>query len=202
MSLFCLLWTPLFYLFWRSVSGSRSFAGAVWAALAGCITAILQLFLGFAVDPGEFGLSRWLNGFVDIVVLPAMIPLFVYLLLVVFRVVTGPSDFANFAQVWLIPFAIIRALAGITENDPVFLVLVPFLWTAIAVGIPFFINIILNSPIFAIIPASLGIIVIPLASASSYWAFFCHRNSLGFLLLAAAAAPMLVSMVLSFRADS
>ena len=199
MSLFCLLWTPLFYLFWRSVTGSQSFAGGVWAILAGCVVALLQLFLGFAIDPGEFGISRWLSGCVDIVVFPALYPFLVYLLLIGFKIIAGPFDFANFAQLWLIPGAIIRALTNGSQNDPISLILVPVLWTAISVGVPFFINLILNSRKIVIIFASLGIIMVPFAAASSYWAFFSHKSSLGFLLLAAAAAPALISLILSLR---
>jgi len=199
MSLFCLLWAPLFYLFWRSVTGNHSLAGGVWAAIAGCIAALLQLFMGNAIVPGEFGFSRWVSGFVDIVVLPVMTPMLIYLLLVVLRIITGPSDFANFTQLWLIPCAIIRALAWSSQNDPIVLILVPVLWSAISVGVPFFINLIMRSRVLIIIPASLGIIMIPIAAASSYWAFFAQKTTLGFFLFLAASAPMLVSIILSFN---
>jgi len=198
MSLFCLLWMPLFYLFWRSVTRTDTAAGGVWALLAGSVIALIQFFLGSFVDPGGFGLSRWMSGFIDIVVLPALLPLLVYLFLVSFKVITGTFDFANFALLWLIPLAAIRTVNWSSMNDPILLVLVPVLWTAIAAGIPFFINIILNSRIYIIIPASLAILVIPFASASSYWAFFSQKSLLGFWSLLVAAAPMLVSLLLNF----
>lgn len=199
MSVFCLLWTPFFYLFWRSVTGSQSFTGGVWAVLGGCVAALIQLFFGFIVDPGEFGVSRWLSGCIDIVVLPALIPFFIYLLLICFKVISGPYDFANFTQLWLIPCAGIRALTWSSQNDPIQLILVPILWTAISVGISSFISLVLRSRKLVIIPASLGILIIAFASASSYWAFFSQRSSAGFLLLLAAAAPMLVFMILAFN---
>ena len=199
MSLFCLLWAPLFYLFWRSVTGDHTLTGGVWAALAGCAAALLQLFLGFAIDPGEFGFSRWLSGFVDIVVLPVMAPLLVYLLLVVLKIITGPPDFANFTQLWLVPCAMIRALTWSSRNDPIILILVPVLWTAISVGVPFFINLVVHGRILIIVLASFGIIMIPIAAASSYWAFFSQKSALGLLLFLAASAPMLVSIILSLN---
>jgi len=198
MSLFCLLWMPLFYLFWRSVTGNTTASGGVWALLAGSVIALIQFFLGSFVDPGGFGLSRWMSGCIDIVVLPALLPLLVYLFLVSFRIITGTFDFANFALLWLIPLAAIRTVNWSSLNDPILLVFVPLLWTAIAVGIPFFINIIQNSRIYIIIPASLGILVIPFAAASSYWAFFSQKSLLGFLFLLTAAIPMLVSLLISF----
>ena len=198
MSLFCLLWTPLFYLFWHSIAGDDTAAGGVWALLVGSIVAIFQFFLGYLVEPGGFGFSRWMSGFVDIVTLPALSPLIIYIILISLKVISGNIDFTNFALLWLIPGAAIRTVNWSSQNDPVLLVLVPILWTAIAVGIPFFINLILHNRRWVIAPASLGILVVPLAAASSYWAYYSQKVSLGFLFLFIAAAPMMVSMSMSF----
>ena len=198
MSLFCFLWMPLFYLFWRGVAGNDTVAGGVWALILGSVVAMLQFFLGSLVEPGGFGFSRWVSGCVDIVTLPAVAPLLVYLFLVSLKIVPGSADFASFALLWLIPGAGIRAVSWSSQNDPILLILVPILWTAIVVGIPFFITIIQGSRKFVIIPAGLAILIIPLAAASSYWAFYTQKSFLGFFLLLAAAAPMLVSIVLSF----
>jgi len=202
MGLFGFLWIPLFYLFWRTVAGNNSAAGGVWAIIVGSVVALFQFLLGFLVEPGGFGLSRWMSGFVDIVTLPALAPLLVYLFLIYFRVISGTADFANFALLWLIPGAAVKAVSWGSLHDPILLVLVPILWTAIAVGIPFFIDLILNSHRLVVIPASLAILVIPFAATTSYWAFYSQKTSLGFIYLLVAAAPMLVSMVLSFiRSD-
>ena len=198
MTVFCLLWMPLFYLFWRAVTENDSPAGGVWALIAGSLVAMLQFFLGNLAEPGGFGVSRWVSGFVDIVALPALAPLLIYLFLVGFKIVSGTIDFANFALLWLIPCGAIRTLSWSSLNDPILLILVPLLWTAIAVGIPFFIGIILKSRIIVIIPAFLAILIIPFAAVFSYWAFYAQKVSLGFLFFSAAAVPMLVSMILSF----
>ena len=189
---------PLFYLFWRSISETNSSTGGVWALIMGSIVALVQFFLGALVESGGFGLSRWVSGFVDIVTLPALAPLVVYFFLVLFKIVSGTIDFANFALLWLIPGAAIRAVSWSSQTDPILLVLVPVLWTAIAVGIPFFIKIIMNGRILAVIPSALGILAAPFAASCSYWAFFSQKSSLGFLFLFAAAAPMLASMILLF----
>jgi len=198
MSLFCLLWIPLFYLFWRSVTGNNTTAGGVWAILVGSIVAMIQFFLGNMVDPGGFGLSRWISGCVDIVTLPALAPIIIYFFLITFKFISGEPDFANFTLLWLIPGAAIRALSWSSLRDPILLVLVPVLWTAIAVGVSFFINIIQRGRIFVIIPAFLVILIIPFAAACSYWAFFAQKTYLGLLFLFATVAPMLVSVILSF----
>ena len=198
MTIFCFLWMPLFYLFWRAVTGNGVYAGGLFALLAGSIVTFVQFFLGSFIEPGGFGLSRWVSGFVDIVSLPALLPFFVFLVLIALRLISGTVNFANFALLWFIPGAAIRALGWISLGDPILLVLVPVLWTAIAVGVSFFITLIQTGRIPVIISASLGILVIPLAAASSYWAFYCHRTTMGFLFLFASLIPMLVSMVLSF----
>ena len=193
-----MLLIPLFYLFWRSVTGNNAPAGGVWAILAGSVVAMVQFFLGNLIDPGGFGLSRWVSGFVDIVSLPALAPIIVYLFLIGFRIVSGEADFANFALLWLIPVAAIRALSWSAEGNPLLLALVPVLWTAIAVGVSFFINIIQAGEILFIFPAFLAILIIPFAASCSYWAFFAQKTKWGLLFLFAALVPMLISVILSF----
>jgi hypothetical protein len=189
---------PLFYLFWRTVTENSS-AGGVWALLAGSGVALIQFFLGSMVDPGGYGISRWISGIIDIVTLPALAPLLVYLLLISFKIVSGNINFANFALLWLIPGAAIRAVSWSSQSDPILLVLVPVLWTAIAVGIPFFITLILEyGRFFVAVPAILGILVVPFAASCSYWAFYTQKTYWGFLFLLPATAPMIISMVLSF----
>ena len=198
MSLFCLLWMPLFYLLWCAITESDGSAGGVWALIAGSIIALVQFFLGALVDPGGFGLSRWVSGCIDIVTVPAMIPILVYFFLVVFRLISGNEDFTNFALLWLIPTGAMRALSWSAQGDPILLLLVPLLWTSIAVGVSFFIDIIRRCHVLLIFPVSLGILVVPFAAASSYWAFYAQKTSMGFLFLLAAAIPMMVSVILAF----
>ena len=203
MSVFYLLWTPAFYFFWSAVTGGKASSGGAWALLGGCVTALLHFYLGPLVDPGGFGLSRWMSAFLDIVTLPALAPFIIYLILAGFRVVGGADSSADFALLWLVPGAIIRAFSWISHRDPILLVLVPVLWTAIAVGVSFFIGLIKTGRIIAIIVAVLFLPVVPLAAASSYWAFFGQKTTMGFLLLLAAVTPMLLSVILSLaRADA
>ncbi|MDR2479491.1 MAG: hypothetical protein LBD48_09290 [Treponema sp.] len=198
MSFFCLLWIPLFYLFRRSISPGEA-GGGVWALLLGSVTAVFQFFLGSLVTPGGFGLSRWMSGFVDIVSLPVLAPLIVYFLFILFRVFSGTADFANFALLWLIPSAAFRAISWSPLGAPVLLVLAPLLWTALAAGIPFFINCIIgHTRWYVIFPAGLCIVALPFAAATAWWAFFSQRTMLGFLLLALSLIPAVVSVTLDF----
>jgi hypothetical protein len=190
MSFFCLLWVPLFYLLRRSFTGGNS-SGGVWALLLGSITAIIQFFLGYLVSPGGFGFSRWLFGFIDIVSLPVLIPLFLCFLMFLFRGFSGEIDFANFALLWLIPVGALRALSWSSFNEPVLLVAVPLLWTALAVGIPFFITLMLeNFRWYTAVISILSILLLPVITAAAYWAFFSQQTLLGFLLFFAAHVPL------------
>jgi len=194
MSVFCLLWVPFFFLFRRTFTGGGS--GGVWALLLGSITAILQFFLGYFVHPGGFGFSRWLFGFIEIVSLPVLIPLVLYALLYFLRGLSGSPDFADFALLWLIPVGALRAIGWGPTNDTILLISVPLLWTALAVGIPFFINLISsNFRWYTLIIYILCILILPLSAATSYWAFFSQQTWLGFLMLFLTHIPLGLSFV-------
>jgi hypothetical protein len=189
MTFFCLLWVPLFYLLRRSLNGEGS-SGGVWALILGSITAIIQFLLGYILSPGGFGFSRWLFGFFEIVSMPVLIPFAAYLLMLVFRGFSSDADFANFSLLWLIPVGALRALSWSSMNDPILLVMAPLLWTALAVGISFFISRMASSfnPLFALI-AILCIIILPISAAATYWAFFSQKTFLGFVLLVITHIP-------------
>lgn len=196
MSLFCLLWTPLFYLFWRSVSpAGESGYGGVWALLLGSVVGLFQFFYGAFIKPGGFGFSRWLSGCVDLVAVPVLLPLLVYLLMTVFRLIAGNADFTGFALLWIIPMGALRAVNWGAQGDPVLLVLTPLLWTALAGGLPFLGGIVLRGPWPARIPAALMALALPPLTATVYWAFFRQESGLGFSLLALGLAPLAASCV-------
>ncbi|MDR0315965.1 MAG: hypothetical protein LBH97_03590, partial [Treponema sp.] len=197
MSLFCLLWVPLFYLFRRSISCGES-GGGVWALLLGSITAIFQFLLGSLVSPGGFGFSRWVSSFVDIVSLPVLVPLAVYLLLIVFRLFSGHSDFSGFILLWLVPGAALRSIGWSAMGSPLLLVLPPLLWTALATGIPLFVKYIFihHTRWYTVVLSGLAILALPFAAATCWWAFFAQRTFLGILFLILSLLPMVISIVL------
>jgi hypothetical protein len=195
MSLFCFLWMPLFYLFWRSLSKPETEgSGGILALILGSIAAFIRFFLGAIINPGSFGLSRWFSACIDIVTLPAVLPLLVCLILSRFRIPV--PNYAGFALLWLIPVSAIQAVSWGAQNDPSLLVLTPILWTAIAVGIPFFSGI-RRFP-RTNIPAVIAMAALPFLAATAYWAFFSQRTRLGFLLLAITLIPMGISVLRKF----
>jgi hypothetical protein len=188
---------PLFYLFWRAEAGDVASSGGVWALLLGSVVALVQFFLGSLVYPGGFGLSRWVSACIDIVSLPVVLPLLVYLLFIFLRVFSGNADFTNFALLWLIPSAAIRAVNWGALNDPTLLVLVPLLWTAITVGIPFFIRLMIGGKRLVFWGAVLGILGLPFIAATTYWAFYSQKIFLGFLFFFITVIPVGISTVIS-----
>ncbi|WP_461248237.1 hypothetical protein [Treponema sp. R6D11] len=181
-------------MFRRTFTGGGG--GGVWALLLGSITALLQFFMGYMIKPGGFGLSRWLFGFFEIVSLPVLIPIILYAFLYLFRGLSGSADFADFALLWMIPVAALRAIGWGPTNDVILLISVPLLWTALAVGIPFFINLIANNfRWYTLILSIICLLILPLPAATSYWAFFSQQTALGFLLFFVTQIPLGLSFV-------
>jgi hypothetical protein len=193
---------PLFFFFWRSIARpDAKGACGIWALILGSVVAFIQFLQGgsllgaFVISPGAFGFSRWLSICVDIVTLPAVLPLLVCIILSRLRILIGAANYTNFALIWLIPASAIRAVSG-AQNDPAVLVLTPILWTAIATGVPFFSAIMRSSRTH--IPAAIAMAGLPFLAATAYWAFFSQRTRMVFLLLAATLIPMGISVTVSF----
>jgi hypothetical protein len=203
MSLFCLLWAPCFYFFRKSaLSEANTPSGGVWALLLGSGAALAQVFLGPVVEPVGFGLSRWLNACGDMIGLPAVLPLAVFFLFMLLRIVPDSADATGFALLWIIPGGALRAVNWSSQRDPSLLILLPFLWTAVATGVPFFLKLILNARSPAAIPAFLGIPLVPFLAATVYWAFFSQDFFWGFVLLPVTAVPMVIAAIRGFQNPS
>ncbi|MDR2552436.1 MAG: hypothetical protein LBD31_04625 [Treponema sp.] len=198
MILFCFLWTPLFYLFWRSLNDESSLTGGTWALLVGTITAFFRFFLGSFVNPGGYGFSRWVSACIDVVALPVALPYAVCITFSLLRVISSQANFTNYVFLWIIPVAAVRALAWSAQKDPILLIGIPVLWTAMVVGIGWFIRIIQNGWGWVIAPAILGAAALPLTAATAYWALFAHHTVPGLILLFLCLIPMGFSLTASF----
>jgi hypothetical protein len=199
MILFCFLWTPLFCLFWRSITVAEAEnSGGIWALLLGSMAAFVRFLAGSFISPGAFGFSRWLSVCIDIIALPAALPLAARWLLVRLRALGRTADYANFALLWLIPGAIMAAANRSGLDDPALLALALVLRTAIAAGLPFFMGMTGNSRWGIRIFRTLAVTVLPLLAATSYWAFFSQQTWLGILLFVPALLPAVISAAVNF----
>jgi hypothetical protein len=203
MNVFCLLWTPLFYLFWRSLYPvGAAGAGGILALILGSLFALFEFFFGALIGPGGFGFSRWLSGCVDLVTLPALLPLVVYLVMAALRAIPGTADFTGFALLWIIPMGALRAINWGAQGDPILLVLTPLLWTALVGGLPFLGIVVLRGPRPAKILAVPAFLALPFLTATTYWAFFCQDLRWGIPSLVLSLAPLLGSCVFAARGVS
>lgn len=185
----------MFYLFWRSLNEHSGMQGGIWALVLGAMVALVQFFLGTLIDPGGFGVSRWFSACIDIVGLPAALPFIVCLVCSMFKVIPEDADYTNLAFLWLIPVAALRALGWSALHDPLLLLGVPLMWTAIVTGMGFFLHIVQDGWGMKAIAAACGAAALPLAATTAYWAFFSQRTTAGFILLALTLVPALVSLV-------
>lgn len=169
--------------------------------MLGSVVALVHFFLGSFINPGGFGFSRWLAICVDIVLLPASLPILVCFLFTLLRISPGMApgtDYTNFALLWLMPGAGIRAVSWGAQNDPGLLVLAPLLWTGIAVGVPFFIGMATERFGWILVPILTAMALLPFLAATSYWAFFSQKPVPGFLFLFISLVPMGISTGISF----
>ena len=176
---------------------------SIWGLPLGALAVIARYFCGSLVTPGGFGLPRWMSGFVDIAGLPALIPLIVCGALVILRIFPRNVDYAGFALLWLVPLAAIHAISGNFPPSPIPLIVVPLLWSAQAVGIPFFMSGMTDNPRRHIVFfAGLGIAALPVAAVTSWWAFFSQRTLWGFLLLFVSLIPAVISVCVDIKSNS
>jgi hypothetical protein len=198
MGFFCLLVIPLVCFIRRLVFSGEG--GGIRAFLFGCAALAVQLLLGQIREPGAFGFSRWMSGYVEIIGLPVLIPFAVCLLFVVFKKLSLKLvDYANFALLWLFPMAVYRAMSESSPPSPIPLVLVPALWIVQAEGIAFLISCIVRKPRWYVaIPSVLGIIVLPVTATTSWWAFYSHQIFFGFLFLFMCLIPAVSSIIVQY----
>ncbi|MDR2447926.1 MAG: hypothetical protein LBD58_11690 [Treponema sp.] len=198
MSVFCLLWIPLFFLFWSALVPYDIEASGALAVILGSVVAILQFFFGNLIAGGAFGKERWIGVFVDMVALPALLPPLVYALFLLLRIAKDPTGFGSFSLLWLAPSGILRTVQWGVENDPAKLLLIPVLWTSIVACVSSFINLSLRKKTLATaVWLMAGIVIAPLAT-TAYWAFFSQIRLARWAVLAGTLALLVCAVVISW----
>jgi hypothetical protein len=196
MILFCILWTPLILLLRLSRNAKNNgTSGRVVALFLGSAVSVLhQLFYPSSSAAG-FGLSLWLYALINIVLIPAVLPFLVFAFLSVLGFFKDGADPAQFVLFSLIPAGIIRAAAWNVRHDPLYLVLVPLLWTALALGVVFFARLVRKRSFPRIISLLSAPLLLSLIAAGSFWAFYRQIPAAGFILLAVLLVPSVIALV-------
>jgi hypothetical protein len=189
----------MFYFFRRSIHVGKN--GMGWLALLfGCAAVLLRYLTGPFVTPAGFGLSCWLNGFIDIISLPVIVPIVICIALVALRYFPSDADIGGFTLLWLVPLTFYYSVDRSLLYSPLMLVLVPLLWTAQGLGISFFISCILKyRRWYVIIPSILASLALPLTAATSWWAFYIQQTQIGCLSLFFTLMPAVISVIAEWR---
>jgi hypothetical protein len=91
-----------------------------------------------------------------------------------------------------------RTISWGIRKDPLHLVLVPLLWTALATGIPLLLRLLPDRKGIIFFPLLTALILLPITAATSYWAFFSQKFYLGLFFLIISLIPMGIKTVKLF----
>jgi hypothetical protein len=199
MSLFCLAFPIVFFLFWKSLSDEHAVSvGGIWALVLGSIFAVIHYLASPIITSGEFGLLQWMISLVDVIVFPSLIALVICLLFKLLKIFSAAINITNFLLLWSIPFAIIRMMINSTQAEPLYLVIVPLIWMGLAVGFGFFIKMILLVSRLISVLCVMCAVFLPFIAATAYWAFFCQNYILAYFLLGITLLPMIIHVGMLF----
>ncbi len=188
------------YFFRRSLKNAGPFRGEHLFSVA--VALVLGLFwdsLGPFVESRGFGLSAWFHSAVDIIGLPLLLPLGFWALVRKERGRRLSIDAVDFTLLWLVPLSIIGCVRWSVQVEPLHLVLIPLLWSALAVSLPFLVELARENLGFKAFLSVLGVILLPLVSITAYWAFFGQRIVIGLLCTIVSIAPMVVQFFMDYR---
>jgi hypothetical protein len=195
MSLFCVFWAPTVLFLWISLnSENRRNSGGFPALVLGSLVSVLHYLSYPPVNAAGFDFSLWLFALINIVLIPVAPPFLVFALLSVPGFFKGKMDPAGFVLFWLIPPGIVRAFGWSAQNSPLYLILVPLLWTTLALGISFFARLVRESFFPWIIFPLAGIFLMLPAAAAVFWAFYRQMAVAGFILLAVLSIPSVIAL--------
>ncbi|MDR2901183.1 MAG: hypothetical protein LBV20_06655 [Treponema sp.] len=193
MSLFCLALPLVFFLFWKSLSEEHAIStGGIWALVLGSILAIIHYMASPLITSGEFGFLQWMIGFIDVIAFPVLIALGLCLLFMFFKLFSATIKITNFLLLWCIPFGVIQMMSHSTQAEPLYLVIVPLMWIALAVGFGFFIKSIPIVKQWVAILCIVGAVFLPFVATTSYWALYCQNYILGYVLFGITLLPMII----------
>jgi hypothetical protein len=209
MTLFCPLWMPLFYIFWLTIRPENSGSGAFFALFTGAVSATVRFFVPNFIEPGGFGISRYISAFVDYTSVPVLFPLAVALLISRLCRGAGITDFTGFTLLAAIPSGFVCSIPGSAARDMLRMALTPLMWTAIAVAFYPLSRLLVRGTgngggVFQRAGLSLKVIAVfgflaySLLPPLVWWSFFSHHEVYGALLLIPALAPMLAISIYLF----
>ena len=201
MSLFCFFFMPALYLWRRAVSSEKKppfpEPGLISGFCLGLAVAFARLSVGEVFVQRGFGLAAFAAQLIDGAPFDSMLPLAVYFLLRRFgsRRRFEEGEAVIFSLAWLTPLCAFRAIFWSSVPDPVRLMVVPVLYAALAVSLPYWIGKIIEEYGFAQAAAVSVVVLLPFAAAAATWALYTQRLLIGavfFTVSASASIPALL----------
>lgn len=192
MILFSVVWTPLFFLFWRSLYGRRSGGEAAWGGITGIFIAAFRIILGPLIVPQSGLFELCLSAFIDYTSFAPLVAMTACAILPrFFRCRKSFEDSTLFMFAAYFTAAPAYAIAWSAFLHPLHLVLPPLLWTSAALAAGVFRRIWLfphrhNIPNKRFVFAALAVLTacaLLCANAASYIAFFFRQPLAGALFL-------------------
>lgn len=209
MSLFCFFFIPALYLWRRSLHSEKKAPfpepGVISGFCLGLAAAFVRSSVGEVFVQRGFGFSSFAAQLIDGAPFDALLPIASYSLIRRFGASRRPfdqSEAAVFALSWLTPLCAFRAVFWSSVPDPVLLMVVPVLFAALALSLPYWIGKIIDDYGTAQAAAIAVSFSLPFAAAATTWAFNSQRLFLGalfFCLSVAASIPALRSVARSGR---
>jgi hypothetical protein len=163
------------------------------------VVGLLLDFLGPLVESRGFGFSAWFHGAIDYFILPVFLPLGIWALVRKERGRRLSIDAVDFTLLWLVPVSIIGCVRWSVQVEGLNLVLIPLLWSALAVSLPFFFTLARENLGLMAFFGVLGVVLLPLVAITAYWAFFGQRILIGLLSTLFTIAPMVVQFAMDYR---
>ncbi|MDR0910101.1 MAG: hypothetical protein LBM77_10095 [Spirochaetaceae bacterium] len=210
MIIFLLLYIPLLTLLicifnsekYALIEKRKFWFWNTWALLFGSAIAVFQFLVGDTIAILAYGEILFSHALIDIIIIPCIIPALIYGLIYLshylFR--KNPAPLGGGLLCWmlfsLIPASVFHAVIWGVHSWPLYLVLVPTLWGAVAIGIPLILDIVNHEEVklhFKII-SIIVLVALPFLAALS-WMFFFSKNLLAgsiFLFLSLLPAALIL----------
>ncbi len=163
--------------------------GMVPALLSGLLSALVFMPLAGLSGPSPFGLTRWIHGFLIVSLVPSAIPLLLHVLLYgKHREGTAVSR-ESFILLYAVPIGVVQSISGDSLGGSLPLLIMPVLWTSLAIGVPGILRLAESSRGPAAWASAAAAVLLPFVAATAYWAFFIQEALLGAGLTALCLVP-------------
>ncbi|MDR0539627.1 MAG: hypothetical protein LBG74_03885 [Spirochaetaceae bacterium] len=197
MVLFSILWAPLFYFFWHSITAKNVYRTAgIWPYLVGICIALPRLLFKPAFPAQGQAIDRLIGAFFEYTSLCPLLALLACVFLpALFKSRVPFEDWTGFLLAVFIPAGIAYGMVWSTKMHPLYLVLPPLLWTSAALAANLLRRRVFQTTLRIKVVSSLLFAALLVLNAASWQAFFYRSLILGAVLGAPSLAVSIASLL-------